>query len=272
MSISRSIAVELDLCEAGAVENAPHAGLIGERERARVLRAESRAGAERNATRLCSGVICQVLSLAARQQAKTARPPRLSAPAQIGEGADGIGEEHHAEARDERVERRRRKDMGRGVGKDEFDRQSVRRATARSFQHRLRDVEADRAPGWADAAGDIDRRAAAAATDVEDTLARGELGAFEQRLGDRREDDVLLGVEVEPASRGDAVPVGDLLGVGGGVRRHILPFSGAFSSWRSCPNAKAITSAAAAQAATAARPQANDPVASLIQPMTNGPK
>jgi hypothetical protein len=116
---------------------------------------------------------------------------------------------------------------------DEVDRRLRRGAPARVVEHRPRNVEADHAARQTDPTGDRDRRAAATAPDVDRPLAGSEAGAVEQRVGDRREDEILLFVEFEPALRGRAVPVSDLLGIVGGSRRHGDALSGTFSSWRS---------------------------------------
>ena len=58
-----------------------------------------------------------------------------------------------------------------------------------------------------------DRGRAAAAADIDDALAGLGLGAVDQDVGDRREQDILRRLPVGPALAAGPVPVGDLVGV-----------------------------------------------------------
>ena len=102
-------------------------------------------------------------------------PAALEPLAQIGEGPGGIGEKHDAEARDDEIGPVRREIMHGCVGVYEAGRQVLLGALARPGEHRLGNVEPeDLAPG-PHAGGEVDRRRAAAAADVDHAIAR--LGA-----------------------------------------------------------------------------------------------
>ena len=58
-----------------------------------------------------------------------------------------------------------------------------------------------------------DRRRAAAAADIDDPLAGRRLGAINQDVEDRPQQDVLRSLPVGPALPARPVPVGDLVGV-----------------------------------------------------------
>ena len=57
------------------------------------------------------------------------------------------------------------------------------------------------------------RGGAAAATDIDDALARRRFCAVDQDLGDRPEQDILRRLPLGPALPAGSVPIGDLVGV-----------------------------------------------------------
>jgi len=132
---------------------------------------------------------------------------------QVLEGGDRIGEEHHAEARKDRVERLLEGERLR-VGAYERDAR-IPGALARRGKQRFRDVEAEDPAGRSDGLGELQGRLAAAAADVEDVLTDSRSERFERRAPQRIE----LTIEPlplrHPDVRGGAVPVVDLLRVDG---------------------------------------------------------
>src|SRR5262249_26799012 len=100
-----------------------------------------------------------------------------------------------------------------GVGRPEGDVADSIGALARPGEHRFREVDAhDRASG-ADATGELDRRIARAAADVEDALTGSDADALHRRLSEGSDlliEDVL---KSDPFRTSGLVPVGDLLGV-----------------------------------------------------------
>ena len=91
--------------------------------------------------------------------------------AQIGEGASGIGEKHDAEPRDDEIGPSEREIVHRGVSVNEADRQVQRGALARSGEHRLGNVEPQDLAFGSHSRGEVDRRRAAAAADVDNPFA-----------------------------------------------------------------------------------------------------
>ncbi len=148
--------------------------------------------------------------------------------AHIRESRNGIGEEHHAEARGDGVELRR-EGMDRGVGVHELRRQTLRHGTVPGGgKHGLGDVGAHDAAVRADRPGIFQRRPARAAADVEDVLARPGADEGQQRRADRRHGAVHDILRLRPALAGGAVPIFDLVGVGGRDVAHSgLPYSAA---------------------------------------------
>src|ERR1700738_4710360 len=68
-------------------------------------------------------------------------------------------------------------------------------------------------PGWTDLLREGDGRGAAAATDIDDPLARLGPGAIDQSVSDGPEQDVLRLLPIGPALASGSVPVCNLVGV-----------------------------------------------------------
>ena len=89
-----------------------------------------------------SAVVMNGFSAGLRQTTDRSWPPSLGGIAKIRESLDGVVEEHHAEARHDQVEARRSERVALRVGADERrGRALLFGATARSCDHRLRDVD-----------------------------------------------------------------------------------------------------------------------------------
>src|SRR5207237_6326129 len=90
------------------------------------------------------------------------------------------------------------------------------------LQHGGRDVDAEDPSSRSDTAREVDRRAAAAAADVEHLLAGANVGPVHRALAERAQLLVELALVADPFRRGALVPEGDLLGVrtGGGEWAH----------------------------------------------------
>ncbi len=144
----------------------------------------------------------------------------------------GIGEEHHAEARNEPVGADAGEIVRARVDAAKLDIEAGGRgALARPAQHHLGDVDAEHGafrPGFLRS---LQRRVAAAAADIEHALAGRDVGGLEQQRGDWGEHAVLDVLPLGPLLAGVPIPVGRLIGVGGIDRfRHAgvasgLPFS-----------------------------------------------
>ena len=171
MSSSRSCGVENDVGEARGAEDPPHPRFAGEGEGPRRLGV--RLGQRR-------GVLAR---FAQRQDEEGVLPglapagegkpaARLEALAQVGERSRWIGEEHDAEPRNDEVGAVGLEIIDGGVGAFEPDRQALRRPLASARQHRLGNVEPEDLATRTDAGGEVDRRRAAAAADIDHAIAR----------------------------------------------------------------------------------------------------
>ena len=137
--------------------------------------------------------------------------------AQVGERGDRIVEEHYAELRRCEIEGAGLEDVRRRVGVDELDVVGlVRGPLARDRKHRLRNVNPEHPAVRRDALRQLQRRTAAAATDLDDPLAGLRRGVCQQRLAQRGEESFGDGRARTPARPALGIPIGDLVG----VRRH----------------------------------------------------
>ncbi len=165
-----------------------------------------------------SGRMKKGFCFASRQQAKASRPPGFKAAAQVGEGARRVGEEHDAEPGRHEVGCFGLEGVDGGVGAFEPDRQAFAPARGRARAS----ARKCRAPGLrlrGDACGEVDRRRAAAAADVDHALARLRARRGDQPVGNRAQHLILMLLMVGPFLSGDAVPVFGLGGVVGVERR-----------------------------------------------------
>ncbi len=145
----------------------------------------------------------------------SSRLGRGGAP-QVRERADGVVEEHHAEARDDHVEALVVERMGLRVGAEELRRRALELgALFRECDHRLRDVDADGGGALrSEPPRDGERRAARAAADVEHAL-RLVLGdGVDEQVFEWLEQPVERLLRFDPAASGAAVPKGDLFCIG----------------------------------------------------------
>ncbi len=213
-----------NLREAGVGENPPHALFVGEGERAGVLGADVGQAGNVLARRF-QGDHLPGIELGRAPAGEDQPSAARRALAQVGEAENRVGEEHHAEAREQKARPAERERVRGGVGEDELDGARRARQFARPRHHRRGNVEADDAAGGADPGRDLQRRHAAAAPDVDDALAGRESRSRVEQVGDRRQDHVLRRLPVDPTASAGAVPVSDLIGVAGvgeGSRHQIL--------------------------------------------------
>ena len=126
-------------------------------------------------------------------------PAAFEAFAEIGEGASGIGEKHDAESRDDEIGPSEREIEHGGVGVNEADRQVLRGALARSGEHRLGNVEPEDLASRSHARGEVDRRRAAAAADVDHPFAGLGSSRRHQPVGNRAQHLILMLLMVDPA-------------------------------------------------------------------------
>ena len=103
--------------------------------------------------------------------------------------------------------------VSRGVGENEPGGEGFGRSLAGARQHRLGNVEAQRFASRRDPGGEIDRRVAAAAADVDDPLAGLRVRRRNEPIGDRAQHQVLLLLAVRPSLSGGLVPIFSLGGV-----------------------------------------------------------
>ncbi len=155
----------------------------------------------------------------------------------MGEGGGGFGEEHDAEARDEKIEGGCAEIMRGGVGQHEFrGAAEFRGARSCAGNHGGGNVDAERAAGCAGLRGGIEGRCAAAAADIQDAFARLYACDVQHRSGEGLQHAVETVLETRPAFAHIAVPVVDLVGVraGGGEGR------GRVHGARSCDGAPSV--------------------------------
>ena len=154
-----------------------------------------------------------LLGLAPAGEDETAA--RLEALAQVGERARRIGEEHDAEPRRHEVGAVGLEVVDGGVGAFEPDDQVLGRPLAGARQHRLGNVEPQHLAAGTDAGGEVDRRRAAAAADVDHAIARLWRRDGDEPVGNRAQNLILMFLVVGPSLSGAGVPVLGLRGIVG---------------------------------------------------------
>ena len=122
---------------------------------------------------------------------------------QVGKGRDRVGEEHHAEARDQQIVGAPLESVGLGIAVDEADVAVALLGAAppRERQHRLGDVEREHRAVGPDALGQRQRGGAGAAADVDHALARRHRRAADQPVGDEAEALIELAPDGRPIAR-----------------------------------------------------------------------
>ena len=140
---------------------------------------------------------------------------RLEALAQVGERARWIGEEHDAEPRRHEVGAVGLEIIDGGVGAFEPDGQVLRRPLAGARQHRLGNVEPEDLATRTDAGGEVDRRRAAAAADIDHAIARLWRRDRDEPVGNRAQNLILMFLVVGPSLSGAGVPILRLRGIVG---------------------------------------------------------
>jgi hypothetical protein len=83
----------------------------------------------------------------------------------------------------------------------------------RAREHRCGDIDAKDMSGRADFFRECNACSPAAATDIDDPLARFDLGAIDQNVGDRRKQAILRLLPIGPMLAAGSVPVRNLVGV-----------------------------------------------------------
>jgi hypothetical protein len=138
------------------------------------------------------------------------RPQRL---AHIGKRKRRLGKKHHAEPRDQQIRARGVERIHGCVGEHEIDRQASRRDLPGPRQHQGRDVDPEDVSGWTDFSRQCDCRRPTTATYIDDPRANFGLGAVDQKVGDRRKQNVLGLLAVGPVLAARPIPVCDLVGI-----------------------------------------------------------
>src|SRR5579872_1222987 len=196
--------LQLNVREARAGKYAAHPFVAAERERPGIFRSELRHFRHMLIDRLQRGhhpAIGARLAPAGEHYAAA----RLDRLAHVAERGGRVGEEHHAEAREQQISRGRLERIDRGIGLHELDFEITRRVLARIIKHRRGNIEAEHAPLSADAAREFEGGAAATAADVDDALALCRGGSTVQDLRDRPQQDVLRGLARNPVLSARAV-------------------------------------------------------------------
>ena len=168
----------IDRPEAGLAQDALDPRAIAEGILAGILRPRPRLGG-RNGCAARIGTAPQGFSCGVRQADEDQPARRLQRAADVAEGGDRIAEEHHAEAREDEIERRRPRKHGSSHRRPRRSRcQAVARAPPRPAARKCRRPAHARR---ADRLGKLGRRAAGAAADIEHALARLRVGGRERR-------------------------------------------------------------------------------------------
>ena len=227
MSMAKIMRLHRHVDEAGAFQDAHHALFRGKGERARLFRPDRRhfrnVFVDRHQRRHHPRIFLRLAPAG-----KGEPPRRLQRAAEVGEGRNGIGEEHHAEARGEQIKARRLERMHRRIRQHEIERQSLWCKRARLRQHRVGDIEAERETAWRDSLRERKGRR----TEPQPTSRTRSPGLGLARsirtsaMGPSR---LSCAVAVGPALPAGTIPIGDLVGVllvSAGLLHWGLPFGG----------------------------------------------
>ncbi len=201
-----------DAADAGGVAEGELAGLVGVGGRRRGD--DGQGGGERHGD---PGILFQ-----RRPGGEDEAAVGIERAAEIGEGGDGVAEEHDAEARDQQVGGRAVEAPGEGVGQFQAGVFGFGEAGAGGLEDDGGDVDSGDAAGGADGIGECEGGAAGAAADVNDAAAGCGGGEVQQRVEHRGEGAFGAGFVGGPLLAHGAVPGFDLAGVtvGGGGLGH----------------------------------------------------
>lgn len=133
----------------------------------------------------------------------------------VGEAFGRLGKEHDAHPRHRGIELGFGKRIDSGVGLDERHVPGAGEPRLRALKHRLRYVDAENPSLGRNKADRFDCDIAGAAADVDDALARTQLGVCEQLARDERDVSVLRFLPRNPGGAAGAVPIIDHVRVGG---------------------------------------------------------